>query len=256
MTVVKYSVIIPALNEEGSLPSLLRALRYQTIPREEFEIIVIDNGSSDHTAEVARHEGADRVLFEPEQGTNMARQRGFQESVGGVIAFIDADCIPGPQWLESLCHALDEDEEICAVSGPIDYGFNGFLEFFERLYTRRLFPHLDRILPLLFRKPAGIIMGGNVATRREALERIGGLPKVAFFGDDAATAILLSRCVGRVRFDPRICVRSSPRRFKEHGLLHTTATYARHYLSVYFRPLPPPKPPQCLPQSSDALVSP
>ena len=78
----KISVIIPRLQRGGLPPKALEALARQTFPRESFEIIVVDNASTDATCEVARAHGADRVVTEHKRGTNQARQRGLEESRG------------------------------------------------------------------------------------------------------------------------------------------------------------------------------
>jgi len=82
------SVIIPAANEEKTLPFCLASLKKQTFSN--FEVIVIDNNSTDKTAAVAQKFGA-KVVSEKKQGIIYARERGFQEAKGEIIARTDAD---------------------------------------------------------------------------------------------------------------------------------------------------------------------
>ncbi len=231
---MKFSIIIPAFNEELYIGSSIHALKKQTVPREQYEIVVVNNNSSDRTNEIAKHSGADKVINEPNQGTNLARNRGFVESSGEIVAFLDADSIPPPNWLQKIDFFLSRPS-IAAVSGPCDYGFDGKIKNkMSRLYTHQIFPSLDKNLEKIFKLKAGAIMGGNIAVRRQTIEKIGGLPPLTFDGDDAAIAILISRRVGKVLFTPELEVKSSPRRFNKNGLVRTTARYAKNYFQMYF----------------------
>src|SRR6266436_4982028 len=93
------SVVIPALNDASMLKVCLAALASQR--RAADEIIVVDNGSSDDTAEVARAAGA-LVLTELRRGIYPATSTGYDAATGDIIARLDADSIPGPDWLERI----------------------------------------------------------------------------------------------------------------------------------------------------------
>ena len=95
------SVIIPVRNGERSLPALLRSVTEQTLPRERFEVIVVNNDSSDETAAVAADLGA-RVVHEPIANRSRARNRGAEAARSRLYAFTDADCVVHRGWLEAL----------------------------------------------------------------------------------------------------------------------------------------------------------
>ncbi len=101
------SVIIPALNEEKSIGSVLNAIPRQLVN----EIIVVDNGSSDRTAEIARHCGA-RVVSQPERGYGAACLAGIAEISADceIIVFVDADFSDFPEDLEKLLQPLKEQK--------------------------------------------------------------------------------------------------------------------------------------------------
>lgn len=230
---MKFSVIIPAYNEAQYIEPVIEVLKKQTVPRKDFEIIVVDNNSGDNTAEIAKKAGADKVVKEIKQGTNMARQRGAEESRGEILVFLDADTLPPPDWLEKIKKNLDRSG-VAAVSGPYDYGFKGIKKIANKIYTNFLMPLTPKILYFFFRKKAGVILGGNFAMPRSTFRKIGKLPPLEFFGDEAAIAMLVSRNVGKVIFDPTLAVKSSPRRFQKYGLLSTISKYVYHYLKIYF----------------------
>lgn len=95
------SAIVPARNGARSLPALLRSLQAQTLERDRFEVIVVDNGSSDATAAVAQAHGA-RVIREPVANRARARNRGTEAASSRLYAYTDADCVADRGWLEAL----------------------------------------------------------------------------------------------------------------------------------------------------------
>jgi glycosyltransferase involved in cell wall biosynthesis len=100
------SVIIPHLNQPEGLEACLRSLDAQSLHRDLFEVIVVDNGSAVAPAEVvARHQGT-RLLQEVCPGPGPARNMGAAASSGGILAFIDADCRAHPDWLRTATQTL------------------------------------------------------------------------------------------------------------------------------------------------------
>lgn len=231
---MKFSVVIPAFNEVEYIARSIRALKSQNIKRSCFEIIVVDNNSTDQTFNLAVKSGADKIVKERKQGTNAARQRGYRESQGEIIVFLDADSEPPSNWLKKIEKELSR-KGVGAVSGPYDYQFSGFKEKLCKIYTRNLFPKVSTILRFIFRKKSGVIIGGNFAVLRSTIEKIGGLPQLAFWGDDAAIAMLISRRVGKVVFKPELTIKSSSRRFEKTGFVKLSLLYSVAYLKAYFK---------------------
>ncbi len=95
------SVIIPAYNASETLGECLAALRQQSLPGDAYEIIVVDDGSTDATPAVCAAAGV-RWLPVPHGGPAAARNAGAQAARGDLLAFTDADCVPTPTWLEEL----------------------------------------------------------------------------------------------------------------------------------------------------------
>ena len=95
------SVIVPVRNGARSLPTLLRSLEAQTLACERFEVIVVDNDSSDGTGQIAGAYGV-RVVPEPVANRARARNRGVAAARSRLFAFTDADCAAHAEWLEAL----------------------------------------------------------------------------------------------------------------------------------------------------------
>ena len=117
------SVIVCTWNRAALLPAVLSSLFEQDFPEERFEIVVVDNGSSDDTASVLRTLGAGRrfrVLSEPRLGVAFARETGWRAAKGDTIVFIDDDCAAPPSWLRALTASLAaRGTDVACVGGRV-----------------------------------------------------------------------------------------------------------------------------------------
>ncbi len=112
------SVVIPAFDEEKYIRGCLQALSHQEHPGFEVEVIVVDDGSTDGTADIAREYGA-RVLAQSRRGVSAARQAGFKAARGEIIASMDADTTPPRDWLLRLVTEFRDSPEAVVIYGPI-----------------------------------------------------------------------------------------------------------------------------------------
>jgi lipopolysaccharide/colanic/teichoic acid biosynthesis glycosyltransferase/GT2 family glycosyltransferase len=103
------SVIVPAYNAAATLPECLAALQQQDFPRSQYEIIVVDDGSTDATAALAEAAGAN-VIRQCNAGPAAARNAGALAACGELLLFTDADCAPEPGWLAALAAALAQPD--------------------------------------------------------------------------------------------------------------------------------------------------
>jgi glycosyltransferase involved in cell wall biosynthesis len=211
---VRVSVVIPSFNDAVLLRGCLAALAVQTRPAD--EIVVVDNDSTDDTAEVAARAGA-RVVREPIRGIFPATAAGFDAASGDLLLRLDADSIAPPDWIARVEAAFVSHPRLDALSGPGRfYGGNAVVRWVaEHLYIGA-YSHIVRVIlghPVLF--------GSNLALRatvwhaiRERVHR--HIPHVH---DDFDIAINLEPHM-HVRFDPTLVVGVSARPFSSPaGLL-------------------------------------
>ncbi len=114
---MKFSIIIPVYNTSAYLERCISAVKSMDFPANEYEILAVDNNSTDGSLELlSKFEGI-RVLRENKQGSYAARNHAVRESKGEFLAFTDSDCMPLPNWLKSIESAL-QDPSRQIVMGP------------------------------------------------------------------------------------------------------------------------------------------
>jgi cellulose synthase/poly-beta-1,6-N-acetylglucosamine synthase-like glycosyltransferase len=109
------SIIVPAFNAAGRIASCLEALCQQAAPWD-VEILVVNDGSSDDTADVVRRFQQVRLINQANAGPAAARNRGAFEARGAIIVFTDDDCVPALGWLNAMLKPFD-DPEVVATKG-------------------------------------------------------------------------------------------------------------------------------------------
>lgn len=161
------SVVIPVRKDALLLEHCLHALERQT--RRADEVIVVDNGSTDDTVAVAERHGA-RVVSEPVQGIPRASAAGYDEATGDIIARLDADSRPGPDWIERIERTFRDRDDVDFVTGePRFYGSTPLVHWMgERLYIGGMYAALT---PLLGHAP---LFGSNMAMRTETWQLLSG----------------------------------------------------------------------------------
>jgi glycosyltransferase involved in cell wall biosynthesis len=117
-TMSTISVVIPVYNDAELLQRCLDALAKQSRPAD--EIVVVDNGSTDASAAVARRAGA-RVVTEPLRGIAPATAAGFDAARGDLLARLDADSVPPVDWLQHIEARFESSPELSALTGSADF---------------------------------------------------------------------------------------------------------------------------------------
>jgi len=101
MTNIRFSVIIPAYNAEKTISACLEGLKNQSLDKIEYEVIVVDDGSTDRTSEIANAFNV-KCISQTNRGPAAARNKGAQEAEGEIILFTDSDCVPDHNWLQEM----------------------------------------------------------------------------------------------------------------------------------------------------------
>lgn len=226
---MKASIVIPAYNEEKCLARAINAALAQEYP--DFEVIVVDNASTDNTAEIARSYGA-RITFvqEPQKGLLFAREAGRKIAAGDVIVQMDADCIPATGLVaKGMKHF--ENPKVVGLTGPYVF-FDASASFqWTLLLLQNTFSRFGNFLAQIFGKGA-LLTGGNSFIRAASLAEIGGYDTtILFYGEDADTAKRLSK-KGNIIFDPKLTMSTSARRFKALGTFQLVKIYFNNFISV------------------------
>jgi glycosyltransferase involved in cell wall biosynthesis len=196
-------VIVPVRNDRDGLEKVLGALGRQTLPGDRYEVIVVDDGSSDGSAEVAEAAGA-RVLRTPGGGGSYAaRNLGLASAAGAVLAFTDADCEPVPEWVERGLAALAElGAEM--VAGHVEIPMGPRPTAAAIIDVTR---HLDQERAVR----GGFCATANLFVRREVFERIGPFNDRLISGGDGEFGNRATAAGVELRYDATAIVRHPPR---------------------------------------------
>jgi glycosyltransferase involved in cell wall biosynthesis len=180
---VDVSVVIPVRDGARSLPPLLESLGRQTLARERFEVIVVDNASRDDTAAIARAAGA-TVVQEPIPNRSRARNAGIAAASADFIAFTDADCVVDAGWLQAYLACRDSAP---LLAGPVEVTTGeppNAVERFEKLW-RFGQEHWVK---------EGWAATANMAAEKSVLEAIGGFDfTYRHIGEDADLCVRAGR---------------------------------------------------------------
>lgn len=115
MSKVRASVVVPVHNAAKMIVGCLQALHRQSLPGHEYEVIAVDDGSSDSTRERVAEYGT-KLLTQDHQGPAVARNLGAAQAQGEIVLFTDADCVPASDWIETMLTPFS-DEQIVGVKG-------------------------------------------------------------------------------------------------------------------------------------------
>ncbi len=171
------SVVICTRNRSRQLLEACQAVARIDYPEDLWEVLIVDNSSTDDTLEVAHgfaaeHSDLVRVVVEKELGLSAARNAGIRHTQGDIVAFIDDDAIPEAGWLKALAEALQLPSAM-AAGGPVDPIFAGDLPAW---LDERYLPYMtvwDLGAERQELKYNEYPRGANVAFRRDALRRYG-----------------------------------------------------------------------------------
>lgn len=229
---LRVSVVVPAYNEAANIVPCLQALANQIVPP--YEVIVVNNRSTDHTAELVQafqeqHPSFPLALLEQNnvQGLIPTRNYGFAHVSGDVIGRIDADSRVFPDWVAAVKNAL-HSTEISGVTGPVSY----YDMPFEKLTGR--VDHLARRAFLALGKEYHFLFGSNMAITSLAWEAIADLAsrdEEDLLHEDIDLALTLQRHGLRVGYSKYMRAAISSRRIDtpHKDFMHYVGRFGRTY---------------------------
>jgi glucosyl-dolichyl phosphate glucuronosyltransferase len=176
---IRISAVICTLNRAEYLRQAVKSLVDQTLSKDQYEIIVVDNGSSDQTKQIVLEEFSDipniRYMYEPLLGLNLARNTGWKNAYGEYVAYLDDDAIASSQWLESILEGFETIKPVPGcVGGKIEPIWDGkrpdWLTDQLEIYLAVLNLSLEPVLSYKQQVLAGV----NMAISKQDLKDIGG----------------------------------------------------------------------------------
>lgn len=221
---VRFSVIVPAYNEAAYLGRALHALQHQDYDGK-YEIIVVDNNSTDATVAVAARYGV-RVVSEPRQGVCAARQRGVDCAQGEIIVSTDADTTQPRDWLGTIEARFASSDKVVAVAGPCRYQNPSW---WAKAYPTLLFGLVAAIYAL-----TGFVFyvsATNIAVRRSAFP---GYDLRLTQGGDELDLLRRLRRRGSVNWVTHNVVTTSARRLQRGLLYNFFVSFLVYYLLAYW----------------------
>ncbi len=188
------SVIIPVRNDARRLAVCLRSLAEVDYPAGRCEIVVVDNGSTDDSAEVARAAGA-KVLVHPDLRVGALRNRGAEAAQGEILALVDSDHEVPPGWLKAGVTELVADVDLHMTGSPCLPPTQGTWVqrawAFHRLRNKR-------------RREVEWLGAGNLFIRKLDFDRIGGFDETLVAAEDVDLCVRLKEAGGNIVSDMRV----------------------------------------------------
>ncbi len=232
-TYMKLSFVIPAHNEQAVIKQCLESVIKEIGLRQDCEIIVVNNASTDKTKSIAQSFPGVKVVDEPRKGLSQARQTGMENSSGELIANVDADTIMPQGWLEKVLQMFEQDSKLVGVSGPqVFFDSPPLIRFWIKLYY--YFAYVSYLVNSKILRVGALLQGGNYVVKRKAMEAIGGFnPKFEFYGEDVDIARRLYK-QGKIIFTLKLPIYASGRRVNKDGILRMAFVYPINYFWTIF----------------------
>ena len=263
---LRLSVVVCSHDGSATLPVAVRSLARQSLPVADYEIVVVDDGSADETAAVARAAGAEVIRLWPGRGTSAARNAGWRAARGEVVAYIDDDCEAVPGWAAGILEPFDDPSVDGAGGRVIAESKRGIVRRYlqannplrpigaqasgQRSALERLRFYLEGML--FDREPADqlyAMAGANMAVRRPVLESVGGFDETIRFSpedEDLCRRLALRDGGVDLRYAPAAVVmhwfkpqlRDVLRRARAYGAGSARLAYRHRDVSLIVYPLP------------------
>lgn len=220
---IKFSVVVPVLNEEKFIAKFLQSMNNQT--QKNFEVIIVDNGSTDKTLEIIESEKKKinyelRVTHCTERGISYARNFGAQKAKYDYVVFFDADSKPKADWIELATKLFEKDKRTKVLGGVVAYSYKTpWQMIYYNGYTVVVFGYLY-LSKLIYGKCT--IPGNCMAIKKDFFFKAGAFPHL-IAEDLAFSSNAYKFMKNRIEyvFNLGLVVQASSRRFEKRGMFRT-----------------------------------
>lgn len=183
------SVIIATLNRCEKLRGAFAGLERMVVPDGfEWEVVVVDNGSTDATEQVCRHFVSNAptryvYLCEPRKGKSYALNRGIREAKGDILAFTDDDCIVDERYLQALVREYESDPDLVVLGGRVElFDETDQAVTIQRASMKAIVDSARKLFP------DPLIIGCNIAARKDLFRSVGCFDVLLGPGTEAVSA--------------------------------------------------------------------
>lgn len=199
------SVVIPALNSASTISLTLSSIFSNDFPEGSYEVLVVDNGSSDETVQVAEQYPV-KVYHCPKRGIGPPRNLGIKNARGDIVCLTDSDCIVEKQWLKKIDDFFEKHPDADGVGGPV-YPYPRSQSKIQKL-TGELFVEdqrfPERTKEVQSGSMSGVLFGSNSAYKKEAILLSGGYSEPG--GSNLELVWRLASLKRKLFFNPEITV--------------------------------------------------
>lgn len=170
------SIVVPVFNDPEGIRSCLEQLINQTYQADSYEVIVVDNGSTDRTRDVIEEFDVTLLIEGEIQGSYAARNKGVKESTGDILGFTDADCTPDENWIDAGVSTLEQTGADLA-GGRIVFEYSEYKSAAERFDATTNMRNEQSV-------NEGVAKTANLFVRRDVFDTIGLFPERLLSGGD------------------------------------------------------------------------
>ena len=208
---MKISVVLAAYNEEKLIGRCIEAIQNQDFPKNEYEIVVVDNNSKDRTSQIVKKAGLTPLLYDAHQGAIWAKDYAVDKAKGEIVVVTDADSIPSKDWLKNIDNIM-QDKKIKLAGGKVYPIGNSFT-------SRLLLEAFNVAAKILSVIGVPLVWGSNMVVRKSAFESVGGFDTTLHSSDDWEFTLRIQKKYGlnSAIYTSKMKVNVSPRKFENTG---------------------------------------
>ena len=221
MSTIKLSIVICTYNRERFLPGLFESIKTQTLDKALYEVVLVNNNSTDRTEELCREfmecnpDINSSYFVETNQGLSYARNRGIVESKGEYVTFADDDALLAPDFSAMACAYLDAHPEVGEVGGPILLQYMGRVPAWENPYMNSLLGYFQPSLEKyrMTKKNRCYPRGSNMTFRSSIFQKcgmfnvaLGRVGRMLVGGEEKDIAYRIFDAGEAIDYDPSIVV--------------------------------------------------